>query len=307
MQKNTRNVLSWLAGLGGLVVLLWYFRPADVLAAIQSVGIPGVLAWTVIMIIARVLHAETTAAPLRAMGYAMRLADAFWIGAIRTFAHQVFPTAGVVAYAQALRVTTRASWSELAMLAAPQYVLVVAALGLVGLLATACNINLLQHAAAGFAFAFAAMVVASLMLTRGAPQLIGLLPKRMADRLDQTSAALREFIDRPGLVSRVVTFHALAIVLRGSRIWVLFAAVAVNLDWREALLLIAVAESSILILVTPGGLGVREGAILAGAVLVGVAPEVAATVALVDRILTIGLTALLMPPAIAVINAKKNT
>ena len=307
MQKNTRNVLSWLAGLGGLVVLLWYFRPADVLAAIQSVGIPGVLAWTVIMIVARVLHAETTAAPLRAMGYAMRLADAFWIGAIRTFAHQVFPTAGVVAYAQALRVTTRASWSELAMLAAPQYVLVVAALGLVGLLATACNINLLQHATAGFALAFAAMVVASLMLTTGAPQLIGLLPKRMADRLDQTSAALRKFIDRPGLVSRVVTFHALAIVLRGSRIWVLFAAVAVNLDWREALLLIAVAESSILILVTPGGLGVREGAILAGAVLVGVAPEVAATVALVDRVLMIGLTVLLMPPAIAVINAKKNT
>jgi uncharacterized membrane protein YbhN (UPF0104 family) len=259
------------------------------------------------MIVARVLHAETTAAPLRAMGYAMRLADAFWIGAIRTFAHQVFPTAGVVAYAQALRVTTRASWSELAMLAAPQYVLVVAALGLVGLLATACNINLLQHATAGFALAFAAMVVASLMLTTGAPQLIGLLPKRMADRLDQTSAALRKFIDRPGLVSRVVTFHALAIVLRGSRIWVLFAAVAVNLDWREALLLIAVAESSILILVTPGGLGVREGAILAGAVLVGVAPEMAATVALVDRVLTIGLTVLLMPPAIAVINAKKNT
>ncbi|MGB5510115.1 MAG: lysylphosphatidylglycerol synthase transmembrane domain-containing protein [Woeseiaceae bacterium] len=306
MQKNTRNVLSWLAGLGGLIILLWYFRPADVLAAIRSVGIPGVLAWTVITIIARVLHAETTAAPLRAMGHVMRLADAFWIGWIRTFAHQVFPTAGVVAYAHALRVTTHASWSEIAMLAAPQYVLIVAALGLVGLVGTACNIDLLQHAAAGFAIAFAAMVVFSLMLTSGAPQLIGLLPKRMADRLDQTSAALREFIHRPGLVSRVVTFHALAIVLRGSRIWVLFAAVAVNLDWREALLLIAVAEASILILVTPGGLGVREGAILAGALLVGVAPEVAATVALVDRILTIGLTALLTPPAIVIIHAKKS-
>jgi hypothetical protein len=193
------------------------------------------------------------------------------------------------------------------MLAAPQYVLVVAALGLVGLLATACNFDLLQHAAVGFVFAFAAMVVASLMLTRGAPQLIGLLPKRMADRLDQTSAALREFIHRPGLVSRVIIWHALAIVLRGSRIWVLFAAVAVNLDWREALLLIAVAEASILILVTPGGLGVREGAIVAGALLVGVAPEVAATVALIDRILTIGITTLLMPPAIAIINARKKS
>ena len=306
MQKNTRNVLSWLAGLGGLVVLLWYFRPADVLASIRSVGVPGVLAWTVVTVIARVLHAETTAAPLRAMGHTMRLADAFWIGSIRTFAHQVFPTAGVVAYAHALRVTTRASWSELAMLAAPQYVLVVAALGLVGLFATACNLDLLQHAAAGFAFAFAAMVVASLLLTRGAPQLIGLLPKRMADRLDQTSAALRQFIHRPGLVSRVVTWHALAIVLRGSRIWVLFAVLAVNLDWREGLLLIAVSEASILILVTPGGLGVREGAIVAGALFVGVAPEVAATVALVDRILTIGLTTLLMPPAIAIINARKS-
>ena len=307
MQKNTRIVLSWLAGLSGLLVLLWYFRPADVLAAIQSVGIPGVIAWTAIMIAARVLHAETTAAPLRAMGHVMRLADAFWIGWIRTFAHQVFPTAGVIAYVHALRITTHASWSELAMLAAPQYVLVVAALGLVGLLATACNIDLLQHATAGFVFAFAAMVVASLAITRRAPWLIGLLPERLADRLDQTSVALRKFIDCPGLVSKVITWHALAIVVRGGRIWLLFAAVAVNLDWREALLLIAVAESSILLLVTPGGLGVREGAILAGAVLVGVTPEVAATVALVDRLLTIALTTLLMPPAIAIINAKKST
>ena len=306
MQKNTRNILSWLAGLGGLIVLLWYFRPADLLLAIRSIGVPGVLAWTVIMVIARVLHAETTAAPLRAMGHVMRLADAFWIGWIRTFAHQVFPTAGVVAYVQALRVTTGASWSEIAMLAAPQYVLVVAALGLVGLLATVCNIELLQHAFAGLAFAYATMVVISLMITRGAPRLLRLLPKRMADRLDQTSAALGKFIDQPGLVSRVITWHALAIVIRGARIWVLFAAVGVNLDWREALLLIAVAESSILILVTPGGLGVREGAILAGALLVGVAPEVAASVALIDRILTIGLTALLTPPAIGIINSKRS-
>ena len=306
MQKNTRNILSWLAGLGGLIVLFWYFRPTELLPAIRSIGISGVLAWVIITLIARVLHAATTTAPLRAMGHVMRLADAFWIGWIRTFAHQVFPTAGVVAYAHALRVTTSASWPELAMLAAPQYVLVVAALGLVGLLATVCNIELLQHAFAGLAFAYAAMVVISLVITRGAPRLLGLLPKRMANRLDQASAALGKFIDQPGLVSRVITYHALAIVMRGSRIWVLFAAVGVNLDWREALLLIAVAESSILILITPGGLGVREGAILAGALLVGVAPEVAATVALVDRILTIGITVLLTPPAIGIINSKSS-
>lgn len=194
VHRNTRNILSWLAGLGGLTILLWYFRPADLLLAIRSIGIPGVLAWTVIMLVARLLHAETTALPLRAMGHVMRLADAFWIGWIRTFAHQVFPTAGVVAYAQALRVTTSASWSEIAMLAAPQYVLIVAALGLVGLLGTVCNIALLQQASVGLALAFAAMVVVSLLVTTGAPRVIGLLPQRMAAGLAQTSASLSSTI-----------------------------------------------------------------------------------------------------------------
>ena len=83
--------------------------------------------------------------------------------------------------------------------------------------------------------------------------------------------------------------------------WLLFAASGMPLEWNEILLVVAVAESSILVQLTPGGLGVREGAVLAAALLVGVPTELAAGVALLDRLLIVAVTALLTPPAIVIL------
>lgn len=305
MQQNSIKLLSWIGGLLGLVAVIFYFRPENLLATLRSVGVSGVAIWVAITVIARLIQAETTAAPLRAMGYPMRRRDAFWIGWIRTFANQIVPTSGVAAYAQAIRQKTQISWSELTVLAAPQYILVAAALGLVGLLATASNIEELQTSFVGLAAVYSGVIFVSVAITRGAPWFLGLLPERLTSRVEQASGALRKFVEHPGLIARIVAFHSAAILLRGSRIWLLFAAAGVNLDWRQALLVIAVAESSMLIQLTPGGLGVREGAILGGAALVGVPTDVAAGVALLDRLFVVGITVLLTPPAIAVLKSQE--
>ena len=106
--------LSWLVGLAGLAAVIYYYGPSRLPALLGSVGIVGVMGWVAATIAARISLVETTTAPLHALGYSLSRRDAFWIGWIRTFANQVFPAAGVVAYVQALRRKTDISWSEMA-------------------------------------------------------------------------------------------------------------------------------------------------------------------------------------------------
>ena len=105
--------LSWVVGLAGVIAVIWYFDPANIPRMLENTGWSGAVSWAAITILARIFLAETTIAPLSVLGYSMRRGDAFWIGWLRTFANQVFPAAGIVAYTQAIRHRVGISWSEM--------------------------------------------------------------------------------------------------------------------------------------------------------------------------------------------------
>ena len=266
-------------------------------ATVASVGAPGLLQWVLLTLIARFALAETTVAPLKVLGFNMRRLDAFWIGWIRTFANQILPFAGIAAYAHAVRDRVGISWSELASLASPQFFLAAAALGLVGLIAVVVNFDALGLSTYVLTATYLTVVFISLAVATGAAWLIETLPERLSSRASKTAAALRQLSQRRNLIARLVIYHVVVILLRGGRLWVLFMAAGANPDWREMLLIAAIAESTMLIQLTPGGLGVREGAVLGGAALVGIAAPVAVSVALIDRLLVVAITILLALPA----------
>jgi len=299
-------MLAWLLGIAALVAMFVFFRPVGIAELLSSLGLAGIAAWVALTIVARIFLGETTVVPMAAMGFQLQRTEAFWIGWLRTFANQIMPVSGVVAYAHAVRAKTDISWSELAALATPQFVLAATALGVIGLSAVACSTEQLGSSSILIAAAYVGIIVLSLALTRGAAWIIDLLPKRLSERARQTSAALRKIAMTRGLIARLVLYHAIVILLRGLRIWLLFAAIDVSLAWNEALLVVAIAESTLLIQVTPGGLGLREGAIVGGAALVGVPASVAAGVAILDRVLVIALIALMTPPSIAILNRSSN-
>ena len=296
------RMLAWVVGVSILIAMIVFFRPIGIGELIRSLGLGDISIWIALTIIARIVLGETTIVPMAAMGFRLQRTDAFWIGWLRTFANQIMPVSGVVAYAHAVRARTKISWSELAAMAMPQFVLAATALGTIGLFAVAVNTESLGSSSALIALAYLGIVVGSLAVTRNAAWLINVLPAQLSERTRQTSAALRKIATTRGLIIRLVLYHAIVILLRGLRIWLLFAAVGVSLSWNEALLVVAIAESSLLIQVTPGGLGLREGAIVGGAALVGVPASVAAGVAIVDRVLVVALIALLTPPSIAVLS-----
>ena len=303
--RRALKPLSWVVGLAGLVAVVLYYEPGRLPALFGAVGITGVAGWVVATIAARIALAETTTAPLRALGHPMSRTVAFWVGWLRTFANQVFPAAGVVAYVQALRRKTDISWSELAALAAPQFVLAAAAIGGVGLCAVVLNLAGMGEAGPVLLLAYGLVLVAAWVTARGAHSIVRFLPATIAAKVAATSQALHKLARRPGLLLWIVACHVLAILSRGLRLWLLFELAGVSLDWQHAFLLVAIAESSILLQLTPGGLGIREGAVIAGAILVGAPAEVAAGVAVVDRLLVIAITALLTPPAMAAMRSDR--
>jgi uncharacterized protein (TIRG00374 family) len=301
MQSRVLKLFAWLAGIALLVALIVFFSPGNLWSLLGDIGATGVVFWVALTISARLIQAITTVVPLHSLGYRMRLADAFWIGWLRTFANQVVPTSGVAAYLEIVRRKTSISWSELAALASPQFVLVATALGLIGLLATLMNSAESGAAFTGLVVVYAAVLTGSIAIARGAPWFARLLPERLYSRVRKTAQALHRLAESPRVIAIVVVSHVGTILLRGARLWILFAAVGIQLDWQQALLVIAIAESTLLIQLTPGGLGIREGAVLAGAALVGIPAGIATGVAVIDRLLVIALTALITPPALFVL------
>jgi uncharacterized membrane protein YbhN (UPF0104 family) len=231
--------------------------------------------------------------------------DAFWISWVRTFANQILPLSGLAAYAQVLRRRVQISWSELAALATPQFVLAAGALGCVGLVAVLANADSLRGAAAALAALALAVIVGSVAVAKAAATLVAILPPVLSRRVRDTSAALRKLSAHPHLIARLILLHAFVILARGVRLWVLFSAAGVSLDWRELLLVTVFAESTLLIQMTPGGLGIREGALVGGAVVVGVAAPVAAGIAVIDRLFMIGITILMALPGFVKLSGKK--
>lgn len=290
--------MTWVAGLAGVAAVILYFRPADFAGTLRAVGAGGVAGWLALTLAARGLLIETTVQPLAVLGYRLARVDAFWISWLRSFTNQVLPLAGLAVYVQQLRARTGSSWSELAAMSSPQLLLASTALGLVGVAASILGRASLAGVALPVFLAFAALVVATAVVAGNAAGVIDRLPRPVAERAQRLSGAFRKLAAHPGLPYRLVAFHCTAILLRGSRLWLLFACAGFGLDWRDALLLIAVSEATALVQLTPGGLGLREGAIVGGAVLIGLPAEAGAALALVDRLFIVASTTLFAAPAL---------
>ena len=302
MPKKTLVTLgSWTIGILGVVAIIWYFQPRDFGDTLAAIGAGGIAGWVLLTLVSRVCAAEATVEPLATLGYRMTRPDAFWISWIRTFVNQILPIAGVAAYAHMVRRRTGIPWSQLAALGQPQLLLAAAAIGFVGLVATAVNIERLQASAVGLLLMYGVIVVLSLAFATGAHWLIEALPRSLAERASNTATALRKIASQPNLIVRLSLFHTAAVLLRGGRVWFLFAAAGISLDWAELLLVLAIAESALLLNITPGGLGIREGALLGGAALLGIEAPVAASVALIDRLFMLAITTLLAAPAFVVL------
>ncbi len=290
------SAASWLAGVVGLVAMVLYFQPARFGEALQAVGFGGGLVWLLLTLLSRLALVEVTVRPLALLGHPLARSDAFWIGWVRTFSNQVLPLSGLALYAHQVRRKTGLSWTAMVSLSSPQFLLAAVAIGMLGLMAVLSSWHALGPAASALLVAFGVVTAGAVLVATNAAWFIERLPRVISKRAGRVAASFRTLASSGREITILVALHCGAVLFRGSRLLVLFAAVGEALGWREALLLLAVAESSMLIQLTPGGLALREGAVVGAALLVQISAEVGVMVALIDRLLVVCVTVLLAIP-----------
>ena len=291
------HLISWLIGVAALAGLVWYFRPADFLSSLQRVGLAGTTTWLAITLLARFLYAEVPTQLLRALGYRLARMQVYAIAWLRTFSNQVVPMTGVAVYLQQIREKSGASWHDLAASSAQQVFIGVAALGVVGLIAVIANTQVTAEATLPLLVVFAALCAAAFAAALGVSWVMSKLPRNLANRIAAAADSFGKLSSKPKLIAALVCVHGSGILLRGVRLWLLFEVLGVDLEWNEALLIVALAEATVLIAITPGGLGIREAIIVSGAALLDIPVDVAVAVSLIDRLFVVVLTGFMAAPS----------
>lgn len=301
MRNRLRPLASWLVGVLGLAFIVWRFPLSDFGAQITKIGLPGYSVWLLLTLLARLALVEVTIRPIRALGFELHRLDAFWIGWVRTFANQIVPLSGLALFTRELRRKTEVPWSGLMALSAPMFLLAASAVSILGLVAVSAGSIYLGSSAIAMLLAFTLLGAGSTLAATHAAWVLDRLPGTLSLFGKESADAFRRLSVGRGLVLQIIGFHLMAMILRGGRIWLLFMIVGVELPMSGALLVAAMAESAALFQLTPGGLGLREGAIIGGSALLGVATELGAVVALIDRLFLVTITALLAVPGFWII------
>ncbi|MDH3750264.1 MAG: flippase-like domain-containing protein, partial [Gammaproteobacteria bacterium] len=287
----------WLVGVTALAGVVWYFRPDSFLQSLQKVGFVGVAGWLAATIMARMLAAEVSMSLLRTLGYRLSRMQIFLIGWLRTFSNQIVPMTGIAVYVQQIRHQSGASWQDLAAASSQQFFVGAAALGVIGVLATLCNVQVTGNATGPLLVVFSALAGIALASALGVSRVMQKMPRALLRRIAAASESFGKLASNPKLVLSLIGLHSGAILLRGARVWLLFGAVGAGLSWREALLIVALAEATVLIAVTPGGLGIREALIIGGASLLDIPTDISVAVSLIDRLFVVALTGIMAAPS----------
>lgn len=176
--------------------------------------------------------------------------------------------------------------AQVAALGSPQFLVAGLSAGLVGSVATISQLSDLGYASLALLASFGLVAAVSLILVRHFATFLSRMPAAIACRLDAATQAIDRISSQPGLITKLTFLYVIAVLFRAVRLFVLFEVLQSELDFLVVLLLTAIGEIALLFQITPGGLGVREGTLLAAGTLLGIDMDLVATVAVLDRVLT---------------------
>lgn len=108
---------------------------------------------------------------------------------------------------------------------------------------------------------------------------------KIAGFIRRSCQGLQSYAQKPKLLLGIIGLQILALFINGLRIIVVYKAFQVNVDFEAALFVQGLISMSLIISITPGNLGIREGIIGVSAFLLGTTIEKAIFIALIDRLI----------------------
>lgn len=296
MGPHWRRIASWAFGICTLVAVIWTVGGLDMDGVLKLLSGHIVASWVALTVLIRLLQVEVLVRPVHALGGSLPRLQAFWLSWARTFLNQVIPMSGMAYYAAFMRQRSGMAWGYIGALAYPQFVLSLTASALFGTIVTPLALDMNQPLHWLILSSFGMLLAGGVLLVWGSPRVMPFVAG-WAPKLLTAHQGIIKLNEKTHLVPLLFGLHFLGVLLRASRLYLIFSAFIDQTPIIGTAFLSALGETGFLLQLTPGGIGIRELAVTGAAMIEGTSPELALTVAVADRALIILVTALMALPA----------
>lgn len=284
--KKGKTALRVLAGLGMLAILLYLGR--HYLRDLRQIAHVSALWWAALAglyLVMRAFQGEVFRAAVGEMDIRLGVYESFMLAMVVSLTNLVLPRAGMGAPALYLKTRHGLGLAQFASLLLPTTVLQLTCIGLVGLL---CQGYLYWRGIAAWnwplAGCLAGLLLASLAML-ACPARVNFAPT------NRLTAFLRRFLESWELLRRnrrlmwyILLMNSGLLLVQGVRLWACYRALGyTHVSPAAAVVASFMGQVGMLVSVVPGGLGFREGAIMASASALGVDASISATAAVLDR------------------------
>lgn len=256
----------------------------DEVSRLRHVSPTVVAAMLVVYLVTRVLNGEVLRVTLGALGRTIGCAEAFVVMMVMSYTNLLVPRAGLSAPALYLKRKHGLQYSEFAAMLIPMTLVHLACSGWVGLasqLLLAAQFSVPVHP--GLALLFGAIAVCSPAALLVRIRLPGGWRGRVARAARRLFDSWQLLARHKGMIVHVVVAQLAVLALRAVRLQLALVALGVPVNFFGTMIVSLLAQLAILIGLTPGGLGMREGAICYGYHLLGTPIETGIAAALLDR------------------------
>jgi len=283
--RRRRLALAIGAGLlGGGVV--WALRQRELLDALRHVSpamIAVLLGLSATALVAQAMRFRVAA---RAFGARLGIAESVGTTLVNGMAQLCAPArTGLLVRAAYLQAAHGVSLARYGALTITSELVLFAVAALLG---AGCALAARPpHLVLGALFCLAAVAVAAVYAACGwMGTTVRNLP-RLGERLHDFRTGLGVWRQRPVEAGRLAAWSALVIALHALRLAASFAAIGTAVSLTDVMVVQAAVALSIFVAVTPGGLGLKEGVVVAVAAALGIDAGVAVLASLVDRAVSV--------------------
>jgi uncharacterized protein (TIRG00374 family) len=284
------------ASIGALVA--YVLSQDDLLSALGEVSLLDLVAMVAASILAAALQGWQFNTLARMFDLDLDTPEWFGLTIGNTMVNYLVPArAGLVVRAAYLKRVHSLSVTAYAALTALLLLMSVSVASILGLLGFALHRSASGSSAASLGLVFVATLVISLSLVLLMPHALRLSPRmaRLRDRADAFRSGLLTWRRNPRLATTFVATTALWILAQATRLWIAFRSVGVELSFAGVLMIQALVGVAFVVSLTPGNLGVKEGAIAFAAAALGIGSQLGLLVGLVDRAVAFGVVMTLGP------------
>lgn len=289
----------------GLALFVWFLTSINFSEAVKhlsSLALWSVLAWFLLNLSAKLLVNEANLICLKFLDSRQDRAPLLLLGFIRSMGNYVGPMVGTAIYVAGLKERLLVPLEKVAPFMAMQSLVLLSMVSLLGLVGVVAYSEIDRPE-----LIVPLLFLSTLSLFAWLATHFGLMNRSSIRKNEWLRQVLKGFSlsrSRWILIFMIHVIHLIAPLARGVRLIILVLAMGGTISLAEALVLIVVSEASMLIHITPGNIGIREGAILLAGSLVGLDPSLSAAIALGDRSLAILFAGLLGLLSVLVLGRK---